>query len=221
MLENPYFTTQLNTTVLLQPYQMNNGIYINLKKNLESKVMNKCFKNYGYVVKVIEIKKYGDAIIEAENSDASALFSLQFSCKICLPMKNMTIVCQIQKYNKMLMIATNGPISIMITNNRINENIFYKDNNNNIRYKCKNNESKLLGVNDFIKVTIQTVKLYDGDDKITCIGFLSGTADDVDIESYYMNMYKEDDVIDHDAYIKQHENVNVVNEDNIDVSDKL
>ena len=103
MITNPYFTTKLSTTVILHPHQMNNKLYLNLKKNLELKTLNKCFNKYGYINKIIEVLKYSDAIIEAENVDSSALFSINFACKICLPIKNMQIVCQIQKYNKLLM----------------------------------------------------------------------------------------------------------------------
>jgi DNA-directed RNA polymerase subunit E'/Rpb7 len=183
---------------------MNNNVYLHLKKNLELKIMNKCFNKYGYILKVIEIFKFEDPVIEAENVDASALFSLDFSCKICLPMKNMQIICQIQKFNKLLMVANNGPISVVITNNRIDGDVFFKDNNNNIRYKDKNGsqESKLLGPKDFVKVTIQTVKFFDGDEKITTIGFLNDIANDKEVESYYSDMYKEGNLIEHQTFVE-------------------
>ncbi len=208
MITNPYFTTKLSTTVILHPHQMNEKIYLNLKKNLEEKTVNKCFNKYGFIIKVIEILKYGDAVIEAENVDSSAIFSLDFSCKICLPMKNMQIICQINKFNKLLMIGINGPITVVITNNRINENVFFKDNNNNIRYKNKNGESKLLAAQDFIKVIIQTVKFFDGDEKMTCIGFLNDIASDKEIEENYANMYKDSSIIDHGKFISLYENEN-------------
>lgn len=203
MITNPYFTTKLSTTVILHPHQMNNKIYLNLKKNLEQKTVEKCFNKYGYITKVIEILQYGEAMIEAENVDSSALFSLEFSCKICLPMKNMQIICQIQKLNKVLMTASNGPILVVIPNNRINNSIFFKDNNNNIRYKNKNgsNESKLLGPKDFIKINIQTVKFFDGDEKITAIGFLNDVASEKEIETYYSDIYIESNMIEHDKFV--------------------
>jgi DNA-directed RNA polymerase subunit E'/Rpb7 len=203
MIINPYFTTKLSTTIILHPHQMNNNMYLHLKKNLEQKTINKCFNKYGFITKIIEILKYDDPIIEAENVDCSALFSLEFVCNICLPMKNMVIICQIQKFNKLLMVASNGPISVVITNNRINGNVFFKDNNNNIRYKSKTNEkeSKLLGPKEFIKVTIQTVKFFDGDKNITTIGYLNDVATDEEIEGYYTNMYKETNIISHEKFV--------------------
>ena len=201
MINTPYFTTKLSTTVMLYPHQMNEKIYLNLKKNLEEKVLNKCFNKYGYVIKVIEILKYSEAIIEAENIDASALFSIDFSCKLCLPMKNMQIIGQIKKFNKLLLVAENGPISIIITSNRTTSNVFFKDNNNNLRYKNKNGESSLLKAFDFIKITIQTVKFFNGDEKITAIGFLNDMATEDEIKTFYTDIYSETNIIDHNKFI--------------------
>lgn len=215
MIVNPYFTTKLGTTVMLHPHQMNEKVYLNLKKNLEQKVVNKCFNKYGFVIKVIEILKRSEAVIEAENVDSSALFSLDFSCKICLPMKNMQIICQIKKYNKLMIIGTNGPINVIITNNRINENVFFKDNSNSIRYKYKNEESKLLAAQDYIKVIIQTVKFFDGDEKITCIGFLNNIANEDEIKNYYENMYKDDNnITEHNKFVDLYKDDNENNENN-------
>ena len=50
---SPYINTKLTTSVLLHPYQMDNKIYINLKKNLEKKIVGSCFSKYGYIVKLI------------------------------------------------------------------------------------------------------------------------------------------------------------------------
>ena len=81
-MTSPYINTKLSASILLHPYQMDNKIYINLKKNLEKKLIGKCFSNYGYVVKIIKILSYKDGIIEAENTESSALFDLEFSCKL-------------------------------------------------------------------------------------------------------------------------------------------
>lgn len=204
---SPYINTKLKTSVLLQPYQMNNNIYINLKRNLEEKVAGKCFSKYGYIVKVIEIINYKDGVIEAENTEASALFDLDFSCRICAPLRNTQIICQIEKINKQLITAINGPILIIITNDRINTNIFFKDNNNNIRYK-KDGVSNMLQQNDFIKITLQTLRFYDGDEKIKAIGFIDDIANDAEQKKFYEEQYKEKDtLVDFEEHIAQTENV--------------
>ena len=51
---SPYINTKLYTNVILYPNQMNNDIYKNLKDNLIKSIENKCFIDYGYIIKVYE-----------------------------------------------------------------------------------------------------------------------------------------------------------------------
>ena len=206
-MTSPYINTKIHTTVMLHPYQMDNKIYINLKKNLENKVNRRCFSKYGYIVKVIEIINYKDGRIEAENTESSALFDLEFSCRICSPLKNTQIICEIDRVNKLLITAKNGPILVVITNDRLNSNAFFKDNNNNIRYK-KDGQSKMLEPQDFIKVTLQTIQFYDGDEKIKAIGFVDDIATEDEKKSYYSDQYIDtDDVVDFESYSKKTEEI--------------
>lgn len=201
-MTSPYINTKILTSVMLHPYQMDNKIYINLKKNLENKVVGKCFSKYGYIIKVINIVSYRDGIIEAENTESSALFDLEFSCRICAPLKNMVIICEIERINKLLITAKNGPILIVITNDRLNSNIFFKDNNNNIRYK-KEDQSKKLEPQDFIKINLQKIQFYDGDEKIKAIGFIEDMASEEEKKSYYSDQYSNDTrILDFDTYMK-------------------
>lgn len=200
-MTSPYINTKLSTSVLLHPYQMNNDIYINLKQNLEKKVSGKCFSKYGYIVKVIEILEYKDGVIEAENTESSALFDLTFSCRLCAPIRNTEIICEIDRINKQLITATNGPILIVITNDRINKDIFFKDNNNNIRWK-KGEQTDILKQKDFIKVTLQTLQFYDGDEKIKGIGFVNDIATEDEQKKFYADQYKEvTEFVDFEEYI--------------------
>lgn len=193
-MTSPYINTKLKHTVALHPYQMDNKIYINLKKNLENHLVGKCFTKYGYVMKIIEILSYKDGIIEAEDFESSAKFDIEFSCRLCFPTKNMQIICEIDRLNKLMMTAKNGPILAIITNDRINGEFFYKDNNNNIRYK-KDNQTKLLEEQDFIKVTIQSIKFLDGDSVIKVIGFLDDIATDEEKSKYYSDQYKDTEIV--------------------------
>jgi len=195
-MASPYINTILSTPVILRPDQMNNNIYINLKNNLEYKLVNKCFLNYGYVLKIIKIIEYADGVIEAENIESSALFNLKFSCRLCLPLKGMRITCEITRINKLLIMARNGPILVVITPDRINSTVFFKDNNNNIRYKKDDqNTPILLEPQDFIVVTIQSLKFFDRDEKIKAIGILDNVATDDEKKKYYSDKYREDEPI--------------------------
>ncbi|ARF09820.1 DNA-directed RNA polymerase, subunit E'/Rpb8 [Indivirus ILV1] len=204
-MTSPYINTKLSTSVLLHPYQMDNKIYLHLKKNLENKLVGRCFSKYGYVVKVIEILSYKDGVVEAENTESSALFDIEFSCKICAPLRNTTIICQIDKINKLLITAINGPILIVITNDRVNDKSFFKDKNNNIRYK-KGETSEILKSHDFIKVTLQTIQFYDGDEKIKAIGFIEEMASDEETKNFYSDQYKEiNQVVEFEEYTKDNQ----------------
>ena len=199
-MSSPYINTKLKTSILLHPYQMDNKVYINLKSNLERKIVGKCYSKYGFVVKVIEILNYKEGVIEAENTDSSALFELEFSTRICLPLKDTQIICKVDRVNKLLITAVNGPIVVIITNDRINDKVFFKDNNNNVRYKI-DNKSDILKSNDMIKVTLRTIQFYDSDEKIKAIGFLDDIADVGEKKMFFDDEYKDSSFVDYNNYI--------------------
>jgi hypothetical protein len=88
----------------------------------------------------------------------------------------------------------------VITNDRINTSVFFKDNNNYIRYK-KDEKSLMLQPKDFIKVTLQSIKFYDGDEKIRAICILENMASEDEIKKYYADQYKDnDEVVEFDRY---------------------
>ena len=190
-MTSPYINTELNTYISLYPNQMDNKLYLNLKKNLEKKASKKCFKDKGYVMEIYKITEYKDGIIEAENPSGSAIFDIKFSCRLCVPLRNKQLTCRVDRVNKLLITVTNGPILIIITNERINSKVFYTDNNNNLRYK-KNNASNILEPNEFVKVTIKSTTFNNGDDKIKAIGYLDDISTDIEIQTYYSDIYGTD-----------------------------
>ena len=169
-MSGPYINTELYTNVTVHPNQMDNKIYINLKKNLERTIVKKCFRNYGYIMEIYEILGFKDGIIEPENLMGSSIFDVTFSCRICMPLKNKQIICQVIRVNKLLITVENGPILVIITNNRINDKIFFTDNNNNLRYR-NDNKSHILKPKEFVKITVISTTFNDGDNKIKVIGF--------------------------------------------------
>ena len=92
-ITSPYFDTQLHSRITIHPQQINNDIYINLKNNLKKKVEKKCNK-YGFVTKVYKIVDYSDGEIIPENLDASHVFNIKFSCRVCLPVMDNLIICK-------------------------------------------------------------------------------------------------------------------------------
>lgn len=190
-IDNPFINTKLTTTVSLRPDQMDNKIYLNLKSNLERKVLGKCYKDYGFISKVYEIIRYKDGIIEDENFSGSAVFDLEFSCNLCRPLKNQSIVCQVEKVNKMLIMLKNGPLKLVVTNTRIDPNNFFTDNNNNVRYHTKEGASEILKSDDYVIATVLQVVFNHGDTRITIMGVLNRMASETDVQKYYTTMYEE------------------------------
>jgi DNA-directed RNA polymerase subunit E'/Rpb7 len=205
-MSGPYINTELYTTISLHSSQMDNKIYLNLKKNLENKVSKKCFRDYGYITEVYEILDYKDGIIEGENFSASAKFDVTFSCRLCLPLRFTQIICKVDRVNKLLITAVNGPILVIITNERINDKIFFTDNNNNLRHK-QNEKSFILKPSEYVKVTINKITFNHGDQKIKAIGFLDDIASENDKIRFYQELYnKEGEPINFDDYIKKNNN---------------
>ena len=199
-MTTPYINTKLFTTVVLHPHQMDNKVYLNLKNNLEKKIVGRCFSHFGHIQKIIEVLKYENGIIEAENTEGSALFDISFSCRLCAPLKNKTIICNVDRVNKLLITAVNGPILVIIPENRINDKVFFKDNNNNMRY-TKDKSSYILQPGDFVRVVLNSIEFNDGDEKIKAIGFLENIALDEEKDKFYKDLYKESsELVDYDKY---------------------
>jgi DNA-directed RNA polymerase subunit E'/Rpb7 len=168
----------LYTRVSLFPNQLNNDLLSYLKKNVIKKLENKCFKHYGFISKIYEINQpIGDGIIEPENLNSSVLYNVSFSCRLCIPLKNQHLICKVDKTNKMLTRLSNGPIRIIITNDRIN-----KDNFTIVKtgiYRKENNKIvKPLLMGDHVKIKIESIKFNDKDNIIMCMGILESMATD-------------------------------------------
>jgi DNA-directed RNA polymerase subunit E'/Rpb7 len=198
-MTSPYINTKLFTNVSLRPDQMDNKIYINLKKNLEYKVLNKCYKHYGFITHINEIE-YEDGFIEAENLSSSALFPVDFSCRLCKPLKNTQIICKVNRANKLLVTVENGPILVIITSDRLNPDVFFTDNNNILRYK-KEDTSYILKEGDFVKVTIVSISFNHIDTVIKAIGYLENIATDNEIKQFYDDTYDQNtELVDYAEY---------------------
>lgn len=195
-MTSPYINTRLATSLSLSPDKFDNKIYINLKKTLEKKVIGKCYHDYGYISDVFEILDFKDGIIEAENLMGSATFDVMFSCRLCRPLRNQQIICQVNRVNKVLITLENGPILVIITNDRINDEVFFTDNNNNLRYK-KEGVSQILKSKEFVKVTIVSTVFNHGDNRIKAIGYLDDVANEDDVKKFYQDLYsKEGELVD-------------------------
>lgn len=180
-LSSPYFNTYLYTTVTLQASQMNNDIYKHLKDNLIRKLEGRCYGKYGYVSKVYKIEERTGGNIIPEDPMASAVYNIKFSCKLCRPLKETIIVCEVITINDKLICLRNGPIVIIIfgeIGNINRDNFYFDDKKNALIAYIDDQKSKGVQVNrgDHVKVKIMDVRLEDKTNRIVVIGTLESLA---------------------------------------------
>lgn len=193
----------LHTKLLLHPYQMNNDLYLNLKKNLIDKVEKKCMKD-GYIIKVYKILEYKNGYIDPENFTGAAVYNIKYLAKVCFALKDSIIICKISSYlsSANFILADFGPgpiLKIIFTKSKdINLNNFTINNDKSIIH---NKTKTILDVNLYVKIQIKTIRFYQNDIVISCIGFLVDLATQEEIKEYaYKN---EDKIIEIDKNINQ------------------
>ena len=180
----------LYTRVTLLPHQINNDLYINLKKNLVDKIEGKCIKD-GYIMKIYKIMEYKNGIIEPENFSGSAIYDIKYLAKICVALKESTIIAKITSYitNANLILAEFGPIiKIILAKNKrdLNEKNFTIGNDKSILHQTT---QRKIGMNDYVKIQLKSIKFHHNDTVIKCMGYLDDIALPEDIEKY---AYKEE-----------------------------
>jgi len=186
----PYINTTLVCPVMLYPNQMDNKIYLHIKSNLNNKLVGKCYKNYGFISKIFTIEEISDGVIQAEDPTCSAKIIVKFTCKLCYPPKNKEIICKIDRMNKALISAINGPIKVIITNDKINKEKFFTDINRNIRIKAN---SDILVPNLYhIRVLILSSSFSDYDRNILAIGYIQDLATEEEIDNFNKQQIGED-----------------------------
>ena len=175
----PIVNTTLSTKVSLLPLHMNNDIYYNLKYNIEKKVQGKC-NEFGYVIKVLKIEDYSDGEIEAENFTGSAVYKIRYLASLCVPVEKTQIIMKIENINNAILLASHGPISCVVTPDKINTQLFINEIG---KYYKKDGKVELVK-NNLIKVTILSKKLYKNDIMIS-LGFLDDMAFQNEIDNFY------------------------------------
>lgn len=192
-LRSPFIDTILCTKVTLHPSQLNNNIYVNLKSNLIETHKNRCYKNYGFIKEIYKIEERSEGTIYPEDRSASVHYDVKFSCNICNPIEKTQIICTVNKVTSKFISATREPISILITRDRINENVFSIDPRTG---KIRTKEGIYVKEGDYIKITVESKQFADKDTKIIVIGRLDNLASDKEVEDFYSEMYKKTEHVD-------------------------
>ena len=198
-MSSPYINTYLNTTVRIQPNQMDNNIRKHIKNSIEREHLNKCFLDYGYLNKIHEIYPDYDAEIVAEDPMACALFKVRVSCTLCRPILNSSIICKAVGITPPIIYLVNGPLDIIIkTSQNLNKNTFVFNQRLN-RWTAKKDENLNTGTSAdtdtdakkkfvlleegmYLKVKILNKKIIYKSDRILCTGYLEAIASEKEIK---------------------------------------
>ncbi len=206
-METPYFNTYLYTTVTLHPSQMNNDIYKHLKSTLVKDLQGKCYKGYGHISKIYKIEDRKGGYIVAEDSSASATYQIKFSCKLCRPLKNTTIICEVIAINKSLIYVKNGPINILIFegHDQINQsNFIYDEKRNALLANMGNGKGVPVSVGTYVKIKVVGALLEHGSQKIVVMGTLESLASKKESDEAIMMKENDDaEYVEYADYIKQ------------------
>ena len=199
-LHNPYINTSLTSYVMLMPNQMDNKLYLHLKSNLINNLEGKCYKNYGFVNKIFSVTEITDGKIDTEDASCSATFMIKFTCNICFPIVGKEIICKIDRMNKTLISAVNGPIRVIITADKINSDNFFPDINRNIRIR-NSITSEFVIPDMYIKILVLSKSFSDKDTYIIVIGLMQNVASQDEINEYMNHRNStNDDVINDDFF---------------------
>lgn len=206
-MSSPYINTKLYSRVTILPNQMNNDIYSHMKTNLIKRLEGKCYKKYGFITKIYEILDRSDAVLEPENPMAAAIYKIKFSCRLCMPLKDKYIICKVERTIPMLTSLSNGPIRILVTNDRINKDNFVIGKSG-ILIKTQIG-TKTLNSGDHVKVKIDSRKFNDSDTIIMCMGVLESMATAEESSRFALDEYNVNDkFVDYDKYIRTEEKLN-------------
>jgi DNA-directed RNA polymerase subunit E'/Rpb7 len=215
-MSGPYFNTELYCRVALSPNQMDNDIYKHLKNNLIKKYQGKCYKSYGLIVKIHKINERSAGKLIAEDPSASAYYNVKFSCRLCKPLKNSIIVCEVVAISKSIIYLKNDKIDAFVLDSRndVNPNNFiYDEKRNALIANIGNNQGIPVIEGVFLKVKVQGVRIEHGVNKIVVIGTLESMATQKESnESIIKRDDDDEDYKNYDEYNKQLENAEDVKE---------
>jgi len=206
-MENPYYDTNLEVDVRLEPRHMNNNILEHIRESINRKYIRKCYKDYGYITSIYGIQgEIRGGVIRAEDSTSSSLHKVRFKCKLCNPLINSSVVAKITGINMMLLIAETGPIKIIISSQNINrDNIVYMSSKS--AYFPRNSSGDVINrplqAGTYIMVRLISKKIVNGEDRIITIGILESVATEEEIKRSLKYEYEEQIEIEAEKYIDQ------------------
>jgi len=197
-MKGPYFITTLEADVRLHPNQMDNNIMDNIKRNLSRMYSNKCYENYGYIDKIIDVSDdIRGGIIRAEDNIAASVHRVKFNCRICNPIKESIIMGKVIGINNMMIIAENGPIKFIIVESNINgDNVQFKKS---AYYPITSKGeviNKPINKGTYVMIQVMNKKIVKNKTKIIVFGRLEYVVTDDNIKDAIREQYESNEKVD-------------------------
>ena len=187
------FKTTLKSIVVVKPEQLNNDLYMNIKDNLEKRLLGKVFRNYGLIEKIYGINKIGEGKIHQEDNNCNVYFDVDFNCRIIRPTNGNIIIAKIDSISPEYIVLSSGEIKIIVKNKHIGDKFIL----DNIKGIYQNKETgKVIDVGDYFKVEINKYQIVNKEKVIYVSGSIIEEATNEEVEKYYDSVYgeiKEDD----------------------------
>ena len=152
MSSNIFYETILQKRVLLNANEFNNDINSKLQNILKDKFENKCVKEGFIEDNSINIINRSIPYIYGNQMNGQLAINVQFSVKLCCPVKNNIIKCSIKKINKLGILASVGPLSIIVARQ------FHKDKDIFKNLK-EENEIEIKVIDKKFKVNDNTISV--------------------------------------------------------------
>jgi len=212
-LQNIFINMKLHDVVHLYPWQLNNELYINLKKNLKNKVEKKCI-DVGLICNIYNIENYNGYIIP-EDLSGNVAFNVTYNANVCVPLPGYQIIMKVEQIIKQAIMVKNGPVAGIVKFTDINNNIFSTTDSNQL-LNIKTNQPLKIG--DHVKVTVKSKRSFIGETNIGILGFINDYATNEEIiANMYIDLEEKDDVdnIKNVEYGEINEVEENINENNI------
>lgn len=189
MLFNPKNTMELSAKVVLHPSQLDNDIYNNLKENLSIRILNRCYKNFGLITKIYDIKEFKGGQIFNEDIEGKVQYDVKFDCEVIKPIEGMTMVTKIVSNTKSCLSCEMLGIITFIETNKFTSDFYINQYDGKIIYK-KTGEALKNG--DMVKVKILKYMFYNNKTSIVSLGFLESMMSEQEIKDYYEYIYDDE-----------------------------
>ena len=162
MTSNIFYETSLQKRIILSSSDFNSKIDDKIKSLLISQIENKCIRE-GYVKEnSIEILERSVPFLYGNQMNGHIAVNVRFKVELCCPFRGNIIKCNINKINKLGILASNGPLSIIIARQFHNNKDIFKD----------------LTENQEIEIKIIDKKFKINDNTISVIAKLNNDIDD-------------------------------------------